>query len=130
MPTAVRLLTAAVSLACLAACDQDPLGLSERAIGANYVLERAESNYFLIDANHPDTVGGVIEGVVLAIGWDQQRIVVERHSIFRGDPDGFLIIDLKTRAMRGPLTREALTADPEVGAIKLLPAAQAWESLH
>jgi hypothetical protein len=113
----------------MAGCDQDPFGLNTRTIAGKYGLERADENYFLIDDDHPDAVGGVVEGVVLSIGWDRQRIVVERHSIFRGDPDGVMVIDLADGKIRGPLTREAVAADPELQGIKLLPPADAWQSL-
>ena len=110
-------------------CDQDPFGLNTRPVAGKYQLERAESNYFLIDDDHPDAVGGVVEGVVLSIGWDQQRILVERHSIFRGDPDGVMVIELADGKIRGPLRREDVAADPQLQGIKLLLPEDAWQSL-
>ena len=118
-----------MSVLVLTSCDQDPFGFNTRTIAGVYQLERAESNYFLIDQHHPDAVGGVVEGVVLSIGWDQHRILVERHSIFRGDPDGLMVIELANGKILGPLHREDVAADPQLQGIKLLPVAEAWQSL-
>lgn len=125
-----RRLAAVVALAGSIACAQDPLALSRREIAAGYILERIEANYFLIDDTHPGTVGGVIAGVVIAIGWDDQVIVVERHALFSSDPDAIMVVDLNSRTVNGPLTREQVDADPDLADIERLDPAKAWESLR
>lgn len=123
-----RAAIAMIGLSLLIACDFDPLGLSKRSIVGKYVLERAENNYFLIDPQHQDTGGGVVEGVVINIGWDQRRILVWRHPIFNGDPDGLVIVDVAT----GKITRvtaSEVSADATLSRIKMLPVADAWTML-
>jgi hypothetical protein len=117
--------------ACIAlvACRVDPLGLSKREVAAGYILERVEQNYFLTDSTHAAEVGGVIGGVVLAIGWNEQKIAVERHTLFDGKPDGIVIIDLTTRTTSEPMARAQLAADSQLRGIDLVHAAKAWESL-
>jgi len=71
--------------------------------------------------------GGVLEGGVEKIGWNDQYIVALRHATFRGDPDGWMKIDVHTKQITGPIS--------EGDAIMLLSnqhprvAKVAWEDL-
>jgi hypothetical protein len=131
MAVPARLLAATLAVACAVACGGwDPLELSKRPLPGGYTLERIESNYFLTDAMHPPEVGGVIEGVVLNIGWNDQLLLAECHFLFRAEPDAIMIIDLNTGKIDGPVSREELARHPELTEIKMLDAAAAWASLR
>jgi hypothetical protein len=85
--------------------DQDPLNLSQRKVAGVYMLERFESGKFYLQkkGNNQDG-GGCIEGTVEAIGWTNGFIFAKRCSTYRGDPDGWMVIDVAKQSMAGPLS--------------------------
>jgi len=92
--------------------DQDPFGLSKRTIVAPFNLKKFEGNMYFIQKNgHDEDGGGIIAGHVLRIGWSKTLIFAKRYSTFRGDPDGWIIIDVQTQKIKGPLTDEAFSND-------------------
>jgi hypothetical protein len=106
---------------------------SERRIAGGFSLERWEdgSTFYLHKLGHDDSShgGSIIEGNVLRIGWSNRFIVAERHSIFRGDPDGWMIIDLQSGAIRGPISEIELRNHPELREIQIYEASEAWKKL-
>lgn len=87
--------------------DADPFGLSSRRIAGSYQLEQFESGkYYLLKDGHKDSGGGYIDGTVLHIGWDADVIAAKRHANFRGDPDGWMIIDIRSDRLEGPLSEK------------------------
>ncbi len=70
---------------------------------------------------------GYIEGTVLELGWNDEHIFAGRTPCYGGDPDGRMIIDLRTNEMRGPLTDEAFRASFPAAAT--YPVTEAWERL-
>jgi hypothetical protein len=110
-------------------CDQDPFGLSERTVKGDYRLMQWEDGvtYYLVGGPHIDNGGGAIDGTVVRLGWDQQRILVERYANFRGDGDGFMVVDLQT--IRGPLSAREVATNADLSRIKLMPPKEAWEVL-
>jgi hypothetical protein len=121
-----------IALTCISAgvaCDQAALSLSQRTISGTYQLERDGPNYFLIDDDHDATMGGVLGGVVLSIGWSERQVVVYRHAIMSADPDGYVVVDLADGTISETMDLEDITADPELTGIKILPVADAWLAL-
>ena len=112
-------------------CDQDPFGLSERTVKGDYRLNRWEDGvtYYLVGGPHIDNGGGAIDGTVIRLGWDHQRILVERHANFRGDGDGFMVIDIQLQTVRGPLSTQEVATDADLSRIRLMPPKEAWEVL-
>jgi hypothetical protein len=53
--------------------------------------------------------GGAIDGSVLEMAWNGDVIAAKRYATFRGDPDGWMTIDTKTKKVAGPLTEEQFT---------------------
>src|SRR5690606_20749894 len=106
--TTLLIPTAAAIMVIAAGCmDTDPFGLSSKRIAGKYQLEQFESgNYYLLKDGHKSLGGGFIDGTVLAIGWDTDIIAAKRYANFRGDPHGWMIIDLRSDSMTGPLTDE------------------------
>jgi len=112
-------------------CDQDPFRLSERTVKGDYRLMRWEDGmtYYLVGGPHIDSGGGAIDGNVIRLGWDQHRILVERHANFRGDGDGFMVIDAQLQTISGPLSAQEVTTKADLSRIKLMPPKEAWELL-
>ena len=130
MPAMKPLRCALVALTCAgAACDQAVQSLSQRTISGNYQLERDGPNYFLIDNEHDATMGGVLGGVVLSIGWSERQVVVYRHAIMSADPDGYVVVDLSDGTLSDTMDLKDITADPELTGIKIPPVADAWLAL-
>lgn len=102
LPMLLAFLVAPMITGCM---DADPFGLSRRRIAGKYHLEQFEGgSYYLLKDGHEGSGGGCIDGTVLEIGWDSNIIAAKRHANFRGDPDGWMIVDFKSEKMTGPLS--------------------------
>lgn len=108
--------------------DADPFGLAYRRIAGAYQLYESESHHYYLERDgHPMEGVGYIEGTVLELGWNEGYIFAKRNPCSGGDPIGWMIIDLQTNEMRGPLTDEAFRASfPEA---VTYPVVKAWERL-
>jgi len=71
--------------------------------------------------------GGCIEGTVEEIGWTNGLIFARRYATYRGDPDGWMIIDVNKQSMSGPLSEAEFRGRwPNV---QTLPPQKAWKKL-
>jgi len=108
-------------------------GGRERTVVGDYRLEQWEDfqTYYLHKRGHDDSAegGSFIGGITLQIGWNKRYIVAERHSFYRGDPDGWMVIDVKTGNMAGPFTESEFRARPDSQGIQIYGAAEAWKKL-
>lgn len=94
-----------ISLMVTGCMDADPFGLSSRRIVGKYQLELFESGaYYITKDGHKWSGGGFVEGTVLQIGWNADVLAVKRYSTYRGDPDGWILIDLHSDKMSGPIS--------------------------
>jgi hypothetical protein len=105
----------------------------QRTIVGDYRLHQWEDGqtYYLHKRGQDDSAqgGSIIGGTVVRIGWSSRYILVERHSIYRGDPDGWIIIDVQSGTMSGPFAEADLQAHPESKDIKIYGASEAWKIL-
>lgn len=126
--TAVVLLGAmALFLACM---DQDPFGLSKRRIKGDFYLEEFEGEIFYILQRGVDKAGGgILDGTVDKIGWNDTCIVALRTSIFRGDPDGWMIINVKSKKLNGPFSESELDQMGILDNMRIYLAKNAWKKL-
>jgi hypothetical protein len=115
----------------LTACDQDPFGLACRKVdGAGYTLCRWEDGktYYLESvAGPPKDGGGVLDGIVERIGWNSRFVVAYRYATFRGDKDGWMVIDTGTHKIDGSIGDAVEAA--RFPNLKPLDAAAAWQKL-
>jgi len=126
----MRLLTSILMLSLfvvVSGCEQ------QHTIAGDYRLEQFEDGqtYYLHKRGHDDSAdgGSIIGGIVLRLGWSSRYIVAERHSIYRGDPDGWMIIDVQTGAMTGPFTETDLRKHSEVSGIQIYEVSESWKRL-
>jgi hypothetical protein len=104
-------------------CDQ-----SQRKVAGPYRLERFESGKFYLEkAGVPESGGGCIEGTVEQIGWTNGFIFARRYATYRGDPDGWMVIDVTKQSVIGPLP-EAEFRQKYPG-VQTLPPEDAWKKL-
>ena len=108
-----------------------PFGEQERTVAGKYRLVQWEdgTTYYLHADGMNKPGGGVIEGTVKRIGWDERFIIVFRYSNFRGDPDGWMIIDHRKNTMTGPFSDTELLKHSELSDISTMEAEEAWEKL-
>jgi len=105
----------------------------QHTIAGGYRLEQFEDGhtYYLHKSGHDDSAdgGSIIGGIVLRLGWSSRYIVAERYSIYRGDPDGWMIIDVKSGTMSGPFSESDFRARPEAQGIQVYQVSEAWKIL-
>lgn len=115
---------------CLAlACDQDPFHGREHRVLDGYHLQQwedSESYYLIKDGASDDNGGGVLDGTVQRIGWNDRYILAERKPTFGGDKSGWMIIDAEMGTILGPFSNDELKSRPEVAGIATTSSAQAW----
>jgi hypothetical protein len=70
------------------------------------------NTYYLNKKGHKGSGsgGGLLDGTVQRIGWSQRYIVAKRYSTFRGDPDGWMVIDLQSGEITGPFSDAEFSA--------------------
>lgn len=109
-----------------AGCDS----LSSRSIRGEYRLEQWEdgATYYIAGPGSHDG-GGVIDGTVEKIGWNKDRILAWRKPIWGGDPAGWMVIDLRSHAVTGPVSDEQRARTPELRTIATMSPAVAWSKL-
>lgn len=97
----MRCLALFVVLLCLIGCSP-----GQRKISGPYRLVRFDENgkFYLEKAGAEKPGGGCIEGTVEEIGWTNELIFARRHSTYRGDPDGWMVIDVRKESVIGPLS--------------------------
>jgi hypothetical protein len=109
----------------------DLFNLGCRDIGqSGYALCQGEdkSLYYLQRSGDAISGGGVLDGTVETIGWDSSSIIARRHSTFRGDPDGLMVLDIRSGRVSGPVDpKDIERAYPPV---KQQSASVAWSNLH
>ena len=110
-------------------------GGSKKKIVGDYYLHRWEGGTpFYIDNKwgQPDG-GGLIEGTVQEIGWNEDYIFAKRKSTFGGDPSGWMIIDVNKGKIMGSFTDEEFEGKQKeiLGhqEIKKYPPKKVWKML-
>jgi hypothetical protein len=103
----------------------------ERTVVGKYRIQQWEDfeTYYLNKKGQEDSGGGIIDGTVRRIGWSNHYIIVERHANYRGDPDGWMVIDVNTDKITGPITEAEFRARPELKDIPIYQASEAWKKL-
>ena len=64
--------------------------------------------------------GGVLGGVILKVGWNRRLILAKVFKVYRGDPDGWYIVNVKSGKITGPLGQPTLNADLSRWHIKVI----------
>jgi hypothetical protein len=117
--------------ALLSGCDMDLFNLGCRNIGqSGYALCQAEdkSLYYLQRSGDAISGGGVLDGTVKTIGWDSSSIIASRYSTFRGDPDGLMVLDIRSGRLSGPIDPKDI--ERAYPTIKQQSARVVWSTLQ
>jgi len=120
----MRFLVLLIVLVWTTGCDPN-----SRKVDGPYRLERFNENgkFYLEMAGVEEPGGGCIDGTVEEIGWTNGFIFARRIAIYRGDPDGWMIIDVTKKSMIGPLTGTEFRL--KYPGVQTLSSEDAWKKL-
>jgi hypothetical protein len=96
-----------------------------RSLPGGYYLEgwQAGTIWTLGGPQYGADAGGVLSGSIKRIGWNDGYIVAWRSPMIASDAAGWMVVDIQTNVIRGPMSDAALTefqaAHPRVGGIQV-----------
>jgi hypothetical protein len=92
-------------------------------VGKGLYLERfPENGKFYLRTRFDDSIGGVMDGVIYKIGWDNDFIIADVKRLYHGDPSGWYYFDLRNRTVGGPILEKELKTDPRFMRIYVEPS--------
>lgn len=86
-------------------------GSKKQIVGSCYLHQwEGGTPYYVVEGGWgvPDG-GGVLEGTVTELCWNEDYIFANRKSTFGGDVNGWMIIDVDRHEVKGPFTNEEFT---------------------
>lgn len=80
-------------------------GKTTKTLAGGYRLERFNENgkHYLISPENDLSGGGVFDGTVEEIGWNQDWILARVTRLAQSDTNGWYALDLKTKHVVGPI---------------------------
>ena len=106
-------------LVALLACGFNP---NHRLLVRGYYLDPSEDLPYVYYVGAPGMTvsgGGVFDGTIQRIGWNADWILAKVIRICQCDPNGWYALNLRTRQVTGPLTKNQLSQDLRRWHIKL-----------
>ena len=100
---------------------------STRKLINNYSLERFNENgmYYLV--THEDlSGGGVFDGTIQEIGWNQDWILARVTRLYHGDTNGWYALNLKTKQIIGPIRESELKTNSSLSKIECHDSAEVF----
>lgn len=107
-----------VAVITLLLCGCNP---SHQQLSGGYYLDRFDeggTSYYVGAPGKAIDGGGVFDGTVQEIGWNDDWILARVRRIYRGDPDGWYALNVKTGQVDGPLQSSELKTNPAFSNIK------------
>jgi hypothetical protein len=97
-------------------------------IAGGYALERFQENgmYYLIDSTKDMPGGGVFDGTVHKIGWNQEWVLAWVRRLYHGDTNGWYALNLKTKQVIGPIQESDLQTNSGFSRIKCRDSADVF----
>ena len=97
----------------------------------SYTLMQWEGGvpYYINDTERDLQGGFVLEGTVQRIGWNERTILAQRKATVGGDIDGWMVLDVGSGRMEGPLSDAHVAAREDLREIEVVDPATAWERL-
>ncbi len=103
-----------------------------RAIRGDYDLYRFPENgkFYVNDRSLRDNGGGgVLDGTVERIGWDDRYIAAWRQPLAAGDRAGWMLIDTGAKEISGPLPDLGFDVE-RVNGLQVRDVSDAWDELR
>ncbi len=113
----------------LAGCDVDLFGTDAHPVIGPYKLLVWEGGKYSLITDVRDGCG-VLGGTVTRIGWNDRVILAEQETCGAwGARSGWMVVDVKTRAIEGPIDPATIAKRPDLPAagIKVISAEVAWK---
>jgi hypothetical protein len=102
-------------------------GSNRMRVAGSYYLERfSENGKFYLRQHGDRSTGGVFDGHLLQIGANPDTIIAYVKRLYRGDPDGWYMLDVRTGKVSGPLTECELRAFCNKSGITCEPVDAIW----
>ena len=112
----MKLLLAGAAAASTFLCGCEP---STKDLVHGYRLERFNENgkYYVIS---PEDLsgGGIFDGTVEQIGWNQNWILARVTKLYHGDTNGWYALNMKSKRVIGPIQESELSRNAEWSPIK------------
>lgn len=103
---------------------------SHRQLTGGYYLDRFDeggvfdgASYYVGAPGKAIDGGGVFDGTVQEIGWNKDWILARVRKVYRGDPDGWYLLNVKTGQITGPLQNSELKTNSALSTIKTIDPA-------
>ena len=111
---------AAISLVAACGCsDVDIFSRDQKQLVKGYRLEKLPENQrFYVRKKGDESPGGVFDGTIVRIGWNNDYILAEVDRLFGGDRDGWYSVETKSGALAGPLTSQEVTNQAHLRSIR------------
>ena len=113
---------------CIGTCD---IFQPEHRLVGRFVLWRSEFGDFKLGGpgKPAEDAGGYVEGIVDSLGWSETRLLVWRsRPTFGGDAPGWMIIDIPSGQVSGPISAESRGQNAELARIPVRAASAVWRS--
>jgi hypothetical protein len=131
----VRIALLVLAATCTCSCIETS---TSRAITPQYALVQSDLGdlYLLqrVDDRSASQMGGVAGGYVKRIAWNDRYILAWRTPISGADREGWMLVDLRTDRVEGPLSDAQLVERRQSLVASQLPEPAdvhtAWESLR
>jgi len=102
-------------------------GSNRMLVAGSYYLERfSENGRFYLRQRGDRSNGGVFDGHLLQIGANQDIVIAYVKRLYRGDPDGWYMLNARTGKVSGPLTECELRAVCNTNGITCEPVDAVW----
>ena len=108
----------------LCGCDQ-----SQRRLSGGYSLKRFDAggtSYYVTASGEAINGGGIFDGTVQDIGWNQDWILARITRLYQGDSNGWYVLDLKTSRIAGPFPDADLKTNLAFSSIKTVRPAEVF----
>ena len=92
---------------------------STKKLTGGYILERFSENgkYYVIAPDNKSSGGGVFDGTVEKIGWNEDWILAWVNRLYQGDTNGWYALNLQTKQVIGSFQESELKANPSFSRI-------------
>jgi hypothetical protein len=124
--TGRRLVVALALSACIGAGD---MFAPEKPLVGQYTLFQRESGAFDIGGpgKPAGDAGGYVDGLVDSVGWSATQLLVWRSkATFDGDGRGWMIVDVVSGRVSGPISSAARQRDAALASIPVRTATDVW----
>jgi len=103
-----------------------------RRISGAYGLFHTESGHYKLDGpNKPGTdAGGLVDGTIDSLGWNDTLIVARRLATFRAEGDGWMLVNMRSGQITGPHPDSVRIAVTQTTGIRLISAGSAYQELR